>query len=99
MSKATGNARKVDGKTTKGNTASRKLTFGGCKCCTRELSKPLYKRHAKFRELDKANNGNVDARDLVLSRHVSGWRRAQHPSQWRAASQALFTPLGSVQLN
>ena len=70
MPKATGKARKVDGKTIKGNTASGKLTFtctctGGRKGCTQELSEALYKRHAKFRELDEANNGNVDARDLT----------------------------------
>ena len=68
MPKATGKARKV--KTTKGKAASGKPTFtcactGGCKGCTQELSEALYKRHAKFRELDEANNGNVDARDLT----------------------------------
>ena len=72
MPKATGKARKVDGKTTKRNTARGKLTFtctctGGCKGCTQELTEALYKRHAKFRELDEANNGNVDARDLTSS--------------------------------
>ena len=82
MPKATGKARKVDGKTTKGNTTSGKPTFGGCKGCTRELSEALYKRHAKFRELDEANNRNVDARDLASPQQANGtgdmtsWSRA-----------------------
>ena len=65
MPQATGKARKVDGKTTKGNTTSRKPTFGGYKGCTQELSEALYKRHAKFWELDEANNRNVDEWDLA----------------------------------
>ena len=72
MPKATDKARKVDGKTTKGNTTSGKPTFGGCKGCTRELSEALYKRHAKFRELDKANNRSVDARDLASPQQANG---------------------------
>ena len=72
MPKATDKARKVYGKTTKGNTTSGKPTFGGCKGCTRELSEALYKRHAKFRELDKANNRSVDARDLASPQHANG---------------------------
>jgi hypothetical protein len=66
--KVAGKARKV--KTTKGNlkstSTSRKPTFtcactGGCKGRIRELSEALYKKHAKFRELDEATDkGNMD---------------------------------------
>ena len=71
MPKATGKARKVQ--TTRGKAASRlgRPTFtctctGGCQGRTRELSEALFKRHDKFRELDKANDkGNAD--DLVSS--------------------------------
>jgi hypothetical protein len=77
MPKATGTARKV--KTTKGKAASMKPTFtcactGGCKGRTRDLSEALYKKHAKFRELDKATDkGNVDDSDLAspLSRQAN----------------------------
>ena len=105
MPKATGKARKVNGKTTKGNTASGKPTFtcactGGCKGRTRELSEALYKRHAKFRELDEANNGNVDARDLD-SPQQANIQQSQHDESvsFQIAIQAtslryiLFSPL------
>ena len=75
MPKAAGKARKV--KTTKENAASEKPTssftcacVGGCKGRTRELSEALYKKHAKFRELDKATDkGNMD--DLASPRQVN----------------------------
>jgi hypothetical protein len=84
MPKATGTARKV--KTTKGKAASRKPTFtcactGGCKGRTRDLSEALYKKHAKFRELDKATDkGNVDDSDLAspLSRQANHIQHSQH---------------------
>jgi hypothetical protein len=54
---------KVTGKARKAATqpASGKPTFtcactGGCKGRTRELSVALYKKHAKFRELDEATD-------------------------------------------
>ena len=61
---AAGRPRKA--KATKEKATSRKPTFrctctGGCKGRTRELSEAMYKKHAKFRELDEARNkGNVD---------------------------------------
>jgi hypothetical protein len=51
---------------TKGKAESGKPTYtcaciGGCKGRTRQLSEALYKKHAKFRELDEATDkGNVD---------------------------------------
>ena len=82
MPKDTGKARKVDGKTTRGNTTSGKPTFGGCKGCTQELSEALYNRHAKFRELDEANNRNVDARDLASPQQAN---RTGDMTSWSCA--------------
>jgi len=97
MPKAAGKARKV--KTTKGKAASGgKPTFtcacnGGCKGRTRELSEALYKKHAKFRELDEATDkGNVD--DLA-SPQQANIQHSQHDESvsFQIAIQATRTSL------
>ena len=108
MPKATGKARKVAGKTTKGKAASGKPTFtcactGGCKGRTQELSEALYKKHAKFRELDEATDkDNMDARDSSLaSPQQANIQHSQHDDSvsFQIAIQAtslryiLFSPL------
>jgi hypothetical protein len=55
MPKAASKTKKVE--TSKGKAASEKLTFacaciGGCKGRKRQISEALYKKHAKFRELE-----------------------------------------------
>ena len=59
MPKATSTTNELE--TTKRKAANRKVTFvhvciGGCKGCKRQISKPLYKKHAKFRELEQSEN-------------------------------------------
>lgn len=82
MPKAAGKTRKV--KTTKGKAASGKPTFtcactGGCKGRTRELSEALYKKHAKFRELDEApGEGNVDELASESLQQASNVQRSEH---------------------
>lgn len=66
MPKAAGQPRKA--KTPKEKATRRKPTFqcvctGGCKGRARELSEATYKKHTKFRELDKAENEDVVAVD------------------------------------
>ena len=80
MPKAAGKARKV--KTTKGKAASGKLTFtwictGGCEGHTQELSKALYKKHPKFRELDETTDtGNMP--DDLASPCQANIQHSQH---------------------
>ena len=55
MPKAASKTKKVE--TTKGKVVSGKLTYacvciGGCKGCKQQISEALYKKHAKFRELE-----------------------------------------------
>jgi hypothetical protein len=93
-------------KATKGKAASRKPTFtcactGGCKGRTRELSEALYKKHAKFRELDEATDkGNLD--DLASQQANSNIQHGRHGEsvsyrlQFNATSlQFIFSVLSS----
>jgi hypothetical protein len=60
--KVTGKARKAtSGKPTRTFTCA---CTGGCKGRIRELSEALYKKHAKFRELDEATD-NLKGNDLA----------------------------------
>jgi hypothetical protein len=66
MPKAASKTEKV--KTTKGKVASGKLTYacaciGGCKGRKQQISEALYKKHAKFRELeDRLQDERIDER-------------------------------------
>ena len=59
MPKATSTTKELE--TTKRKAANRKATFvcaciGGCKGRKRQISEALYKKHAKFRELERSEN-------------------------------------------
>ena len=64
-----GKARKVKGNLKAAGKSTRTFTCActsGCKGHTREISEALYKKHAKFRELDEATDkGNVDDLESV----------------------------------
>lgn len=99
MPKAASKARQV--KTTQGKATSGKPTFkcactGGCEGRTRELSGALYKRHAKFRELDEATEkGNIDELSFPQRENI---QHSQHDESvsFQNASQSILLKHASI---